>query len=103
MPQRPSFLPWCATARGFAVLTCIAATLATPLAHAQAAASERDVPAKKLPVPATVSPQMQTLIAAPLTPTWNVIPNTADEWKQQVNEGAAARCAACRPCVRHSR
>ena len=90
MPQRPSFLPLCAAARGFAVLTCTAALLATPLACAQAAASERDVPAKKLPIPATVSPQMQKLIAAPLTPTWNVIPKTADEWKQQVNEGAAA-------------
>jgi epsilon-lactone hydrolase len=41
-------------------------------------------------VPDTVSPQVQKLIAAPLTPTWNVIPKTAEEWKAQVNAGAAA-------------
>ena len=50
----------------------------------------RDLPAKKIPVPDTVSPQMQKLIAAPLTPTWNVIPKTADEWKAQVQAGADA-------------
>jgi len=32
---------------------------------------------------------MQNLIAAPLSPTWNVIPETADEWKAQVNASAA--------------
>ena len=50
----------------------------------------REVPAKTVPVPDTVSPQMQKLIAAPLTPTWNVIPKTAEEWKAQVDAGAAA-------------
>ena len=50
----------------------------------------RDVPAKTVPVPETVSPQMQKLIAAPLSPTWNVIPNTAEGWKEQVNAAAAA-------------
>jgi hypothetical protein len=34
-------------------------------------------------VPDTVSPQIQKLIGAPLTPTWNVIPKTAEEWKAQ--------------------
>jgi acetyl esterase/lipase len=33
---------------------------------------------------------MQKLIAAPLSPTWNVIPKTAEEWKAQVDAGAAA-------------
>ena len=50
----------------------------------------RDLPARTIPVPDTVSPQMQKLIAAPLNPTWNVIPKTADEWKAQVNASAAA-------------
>ena len=50
----------------------------------------RDVPARTIPVPATVSPQMQKMIAAPLSPTWNVIPKTAEEWKAQVDAGAAA-------------
>ena len=54
------------------------------------ALAPREVPAKALPVPGTVSPQMQRLIAQPLTPTWNVIPKTPEEWKAQVNAGAAA-------------
>jgi epsilon-lactone hydrolase len=58
-----------------------------PLAFAQGA---RDIPAKTLPVPETVSPQMQNLIAAPLSPTWNVIPTTAAGWKEQVNAGYQA-------------
>ena len=74
-------------------LACGAAALAlaAPLASAQSTAADtREVPAKTLPVPGTVSPQMQKLIAAPLTPTWNVIPATAAEWKAQVNAGAEA-------------
>jgi monoterpene epsilon-lactone hydrolase len=50
----------------------------------------RELPARSIPVPQSVSPQMQKLIAAPLASTWNVIPKTADEWKAQVNAGAAA-------------
>jgi acetyl esterase/lipase len=61
--------------------------LLSPLAFAQA---PRDVPAKNLPVPETVSPQIQKQIAAPLTPTWNVIPNSAAGWKEQVDAGYQA-------------
>ena len=49
------------------------------------------MPARTIPVPDTVSPQIQKLIAAPLPPTWNVIPKTAAEWKQQADAGAAAQ------------
>jgi acetyl esterase/lipase len=73
-------------APGLAVIA-IAAALAAPHAMAQA---PRELPARAIPVPETVSPQVQKLIAAPLTPTWNVIPKTAEEWKAQVNAGAAA-------------
>lgn len=48
------------------------------------------MPARTIPVPGTVSPQMQKLIAAPLPPNWNAIPKTPEEWKQQVDAGAAA-------------
>jgi monoterpene epsilon-lactone hydrolase len=34
----------------------------------------REVPARTLPVPSTVSPQMQKLIAAPLQQNWNSPP-----------------------------
>jgi len=72
---------------------CAAAALAllAPLAGAQTSPpGARDLPARSVPVPDTVSPQMQKLIGAPLTPTWNVIPKTADEWKVQVNAGYEA-------------
>jgi monoterpene epsilon-lactone hydrolase len=72
---------------------CIAAAIAllTPHAGAQAPAQgARDLPAKAVPVPDTVSPQMQKLIGAPLTPTWNVIPKSSEEWKVQVNAGYEA-------------
>ena len=48
------------------------------------------MPARILPVPTTVSPQMQKIVGAPISPTWNVLPKTAEEWKVQVNAAAAA-------------
>ena len=72
---------------------CAAAVLAllAPLAGAQTSPQgSRELPARSVPVPDTVSPQMQKLIGAPLTPTWNVIPKSAEEWKAQVNAGYEA-------------
>src|SRR5262249_27524754 len=40
-----------------------------------------DVSARTLPVPEHISPAMQALVGAPLSPTWNVVPKTTDEWK----------------------
>ena len=59
----------------------------------QALAQAREVPAKTLPVPDTVSPQMQKLIAAPLSGTYNQIPPTNEEWKKQIRsvEDATAK------------
>ena len=54
----------------------------------------RTLPARTIPVPNTVSPQMQKLIAATLSPTWNTIPTSAEEWKAQVAVGAAAAMQA---------
>jgi monoterpene epsilon-lactone hydrolase len=69
----------------------VAMALLPSLAAAQTPApAPREVPAKNVPVPDTVSPQMQKLIAAPLPATWNVIPTTVEGWKEQVNAGAAA-------------
>jgi len=67
--------------------TAIVLLLISPLAIAQGA---REVPAKTLPVPETASPEIQKLIAAPLTPTWNVIPTNAAGWKEQVRAGYEA-------------
>jgi epsilon-lactone hydrolase len=73
----------------------IAIAIGSPSVSAQSpVAGMREVPAKSLPVPDTVSPQMQKQIAAPLTPTWNVIPKTSEEWRAQVNAGAATAARA---------
>jgi epsilon-lactone hydrolase len=63
----------------------VGSLLATLPAVAQAPpAAEREVPARALPAPYTVSPQLQKIIGAPLSPVWNVIPPTNDEWKKQI-------------------
>src|SRR4029450_3055274 len=53
-----------------------------------------DVPARTLPVPDDISPAMQAIVGAPLSPTWNVVPKTAEEWKAlsapTVNRGLPA-------------
>ena len=81
-------------------LACISAALALSTSDPRAQTTPggaREVPAKVIPVPDTVSPQMQKLIAAPLRPTWNVIPKTVDDWKAQVNAGATATVARLKP------
>lgn len=77
----------------YSEITCLAglaAAISLAAAQAVAQAPARELPAKSVPVPGTVSPQVQKLIAAPLTPTWNVIPATAEGWKEQVNAGYEA-------------
>src|SRR6476660_5963740 len=69
-----------------AVGVTIAIALSQPLAIAQTPPpGPRELPARTIPVPDSVSPQMQKLVAAPLVPTWKVIPNAPEEWKAQVN------------------
>jgi len=41
----------------------------------------RHVPERDIPVPATVSPATQAVIARPLSPFWNEHPKSAEEWK----------------------
>jgi epsilon-lactone hydrolase len=59
----------------------------------------REVPPRSVPVPDTVSPQMQKIIAAAPPPTWSASPSTPEDWKAQVNAGAAA-IAATLPALR---
>jgi acetyl esterase/lipase len=49
----------------------------------------REVPARSIPVPDTVSPQMQAIIAQRYNPIWNVVPKSAEEWKAIVDKAAA--------------
>jgi len=49
-----------------------------------------EAPARTVPVPNTVSPEMQKLIGAPLRTNWNIQPKTGEEWKPVAEAGAAA-------------
>ena len=59
-----------------------------------ALAQERTVPARPLPVPTDVSPQMQALAARPIPPDFNVSPKTPEAWaarqKASAESGAQA-------------
>ena len=72
-----------------AVTPCVAQP-SQPAANPPAPPGARQVPARVVPVPDTVSPQMQAIIAQPYNPTWNVVPQTPAEWKAIVDKAAAA-------------
>jgi monoterpene epsilon-lactone hydrolase len=71
----------------------IASAVAWSSISANAQLAPRDEPAKSIPVPLDVSPQMQALIAAPLRPGWNVLPKNAEEWRSTVSAAAAPSLA----------
>src|SRR5260221_5222353 len=77
--------------------TIVAALAALFAAHAFA--QTRDVPAKALPVPDTVSPQIRKLIGTPLSRTYTQIPATNEEWKKQ-SGGVEAATAKGLPALR---
>jgi hypothetical protein len=56
----------------------------------QTAAPTLEVPARSVPVPSDVSPQMAKIIGAPLRANWNVLPKSGEEWKVVADAGAAA-------------
>jgi len=68
-----------------------AALLAMPAAAiAQTTAPQpRQVPAKTLPVPTDVSPQMQAFIGRPLNPDWNKLWKTGEQWRKAADKQAA--------------
>ncbi len=55
----------------------------------------REIPARSVPAPTTVSAEMQALIGAPLSATWNVVPKSSEEWKA-LSAPSAGRVAALR-------
>jgi acetyl esterase/lipase len=61
----------------------------------------RIIPSRSIPVPDTVSPQMQALIAQPLDPAFNIPPETSAGWKARVEKAAAATIAAL-PALREA-
>ena len=74
-------------------MTVLAAALVL-LASCAAAQTDdptaRNVPARRLPIPTTVSPEVQKMIAQPLRQNWNAPPTTPEGWKALADTGAAA-------------
>jgi acetyl esterase/lipase len=79
-------------------LACVGlAVLSVIVGRAQSAApASRDVPARTLPVPDTVSPEMQKLAGAPPAANWNTAPKTLDEWKVVAAPGRGNNLPALR-------
>lgn len=75
---------WAGLPRSLAVLvlSLAGAGLAGPSVAKDATAAPREIPARVLPVPETVSPQMAKVIARP--PTLPVAPQSPQEWKARV-------------------
>ena len=59
-----------------------------------ALAQDRMAPARPLPVPTDVSPQMQAIIARPIAPTFNVVPKTVEDWQARIKASADAGAQA---------
>jgi acetyl esterase/lipase len=74
----------------FVTLTLRATTLlCVAMGTAGAAAAQTlDVPARSVPVPSTVSPQMAKIIGLPLRTNWNLLPKSGEEWKPVADAGA---------------
>src|SRR3979490_3221330 len=72
------------------MILCAAMGMAgSSAARAQSEAGMRNVPARSVPVPSTVSPQMAKIIGLPLRTNWNLLPKTGEEWKPVADAGAA--------------
>jgi len=50
----------------------------------------REVPARTIPIPDTVSPEMQALIGRGIGANWNVAPKTDEEWAAAAGRGGGA-------------
>jgi epsilon-lactone hydrolase len=58
--------------------------------QAAAPPAPREVPARTIPIPDTVSPEMQRLIGRGISNNWNVAPKTDEEWAAAAGRGGGA-------------
>src|SRR3984885_7056286 len=75
---------------GLGLFVSASVFVAAPAPAQTPASGPIDVPAKTIPVPTTVSPQLQKIIAMPLRSNWDIHPKTGEEWKPVADAGAAA-------------
>jgi len=81
---------------GFVFAAAAIIVLSVPETKSQSAAPEpRQLPARTVPVPTTVSSEMQALIGAPPSANWNDWPKSAEEWRP-LSAPSAGRTAALR-------
>ncbi|MDB5479398.1 MAG: Alpha/beta hydrolase fold-3 domain protein [Caulobacteraceae bacterium] len=71
-----------------------------PAAMAQTTLAPHDVPARRVPVPDDVSPQLRAVIAQPLHSGWDTPPVTAEGWRRLADSEAAAAAAVVEPMAR---
>jgi len=89
-PSRPAAL-------GFAFASAAIIVLSVSDATPQSTTPEpRTVPARPLPVPTTVSPEMQVLAGGPLAGNWDSAPTTVDEWRKLSAPGAGRNLSTLR-------
>jgi epsilon-lactone hydrolase len=75
---------------GPVVAALAAAMRSEALAESPPGFAARSIPARQLPVPDTVSPGLQAVIAADYPPGWNLQPQTAAAWRELASASAAA-------------
>jgi monoterpene epsilon-lactone hydrolase len=102
-------MPFASIGRTAFMISCGLATLygcAQNPPSASSALAPREVPAKTIPVPNTVSPEMQQIIAQPLRTAWDTPPSTPEGWKQlaeSTRAGAAPNVEAMRAAPERAR
>ena len=65
-----------------------AATAALAAGVSNGSENTRQISARNIPVPSTVSPELQGMIAAGVLPFWNAHPQTSEDWKVWVQQRA---------------
>src|SRR5262249_62178242 len=75
------------------VITLAVVCVVQPSSAQQSMPAPREIPQRSIPVPTTVSPQMQAVIGGPLNSLYSESPKTADEWKGIVQKTAQAALA----------
>lgn len=78
-----------------------ALAIAVLLCTAAGGVQAKEVKTRNIPVPQTVSPELQKLIGAKDPGWWNTHPKTTKEWKKWV-AGLAAQTAAIIPPLREN-
>ena len=71
------------------LLACTALIVRRIAAQDNAASGALQVPARTVPVPTDVSPELQKIIAAPRRRGWDKLWKTGEEWRAAANEQAA--------------